>query len=182
MNKILLFFLISSSIYCQVQPKWNPNKEYKSVYTGFQNISNRVIYMKSNISQDCISGKIYNNLLEKISIKEQLMFIDKNDANFACLFSIKMSENSMFVFFISNICNFNNEETGYVNVTFFNYTFGDIDSKSIKNLLIKKKRLFINNNKFTEELAIGKMIFKIYSKVDYSEVSFAGRVFKIVTY
>ena len=66
------------------------------------------------------------------------------------------------------------EETGEVNTTYFNYTYGDVDANSIKNLLIKKKRLYLKNNQFTEELTIGKFIFNIYDKKYFSDVNFAG--------
>jgi hypothetical protein len=183
MNCFFCFsFLISSTVYCQVKPKFNPNKPYKSVYMGFESLQKRVSYMKTNMAKYCISGKTYGNAFANIDIKDQLTIVDKKDANFSCLFTIKMSENSVFVFLINNICNFNGEETGEVNVTYFNYTYGDVDANSIKNLFIKKKRLFLNNNQFTEELTIGKIVFTVYDKKVYSQVSFAGQNFEIKRY
>jgi hypothetical protein len=175
MYKILIIaLLISTDLFCQVKPKWDPNKEYKSVNLSFKTLTKRVSYMKTNMAKYCIVGKTYGNAFANINIKEQHTLIDKMSANFNCLFTIKMSENSVFVFLISNICNFNSEETGEVNVTYFNYTYGDIDANSIKNMVIKKKRLFVNNNQFTEELTIGKFVFNIYDKKYFSDINFAG--------
>lgn len=182
---IIVLLLQISNVFSQsskVKPKYDPNQEHKSLNMDFKLVKDRVKYMKLNMAKNIIYSKNYDNIFVDLAIKEQLIGIDDKLTNFNCLFTLKISANSIFVFLISNVCDFNGTETGEVNVTYFNYTYGDVDASSIKNLLIKKKRLYIANNRFTEELTIGKIVFTIYDKKVYSNVSLAGQNFEIKRY
>lgn len=171
---IYILLILTTNIDAQNKPKFDPKKPHKTVYTGFNTLQGRVNNMKTNFAKYCIRGENYCNAFANFNIKEQLTVIDKYYANYNGIFTIKMTDNSVFVFLFSNICNFDGEETGEVNVTFFNYTYGDVDKGSIKNFLIKKKRVLVENNQFTEELKVGNFVFTIYDKRYFMGVKFSG--------
>lgn len=167
---------MTTNLYCQIKPKFNPNKEYKTVNLSFETLAKRVSYMKANMDIFCVNGNDYKNLFDRIYMNEQLCSIDKKFSNSNGIFTLKMTNNLVFVFLFSNLCNLKGEDTGEVNVTFFKYTFGDADKNSIQNLIIKKKRLFINDNIYTEEMIFGKLVFIIrHDSMGYTWVKFKGK-------
>lgn len=197
--KFTLLYLILTSLSCcysqnlpspeqvlskQVKPKGIlkelPPGDYIIFTPEFDTKAKRVEYAKKNMAKYCISEPVFSSAYEKISHDHDGVIIDTSQASSAFLLTIKMSDNNVFVFFIHNLCDNKLENTGYVNLTFFNFRFGEVDASSIKSFIIKKKRLYINNNTFTEELTIGQMKLTIKNKTTPTTLLFAGKTIELM--
>lgn len=152
-----------------------PKGDWVAVTTDFETKSKRVEYMKKNMAMYCLNEPVYGSAVYSIFYGTELALVDTGNANGGIIITIKMSDNSTFVFMFHNLCNFRGENSGYANVTYFNYKHGEVDPNSIKTFVSKKKRLFPNNNKYTEELTIGQMKFTIEEKTNATKMLFAGK-------
>ncbi|PBQ34687.1 hypothetical protein CNR22_23900 [Sphingobacteriaceae bacterium] len=141
------------------KPKFNPKAKYKSVSTIFETKDNRLEYMISNMATYCKDGPIYYSGFKNIYYNTDLAVIDTNKASSGLLITVKMSDNNLLVFMFHFLCDFNNKETGLVNVTYFNYKYGEVDRSTAKTFNIRRKRLYPKNNIYTEELICGKVSF-----------------------
>lgn len=159
----------------KVNPKLDPKKEYKSINFNFSTLEKRIQYMRSHIPDYCINGKVYNGQVEPVLYNAELAMVDLNHSSFGSIVTVKMSENSVFVFMFHYLCNFSEELSGKVSITYFNYTFGEVDKKSIRSKILSKTRVFPKNNVFTEELVFGSMRFQFIESYRVKSVFFSDK-------
>lgn len=94
------------------------------------------------------------------------------------IITIKMSDNSIFVFGFKDILIVENGEfkpSGQILAGYYNLKYGEIDKKSISFYYIDKKRVYPKNNIFTEQIWFNKICFELEQNQKYTQILIAGQ-------
>ena len=149
------------------KPKFDPNGDFIVLNMYFNKKEDRLKYMETYMCSECKNYPIYNSKIDYIrEIKgrnEYASIDDKYIVSDGKIITVKMSSNCLFVFSLNDIIGYCKPDykptpTDSVYVGFFSYKYGEIDKSTVRFLRIKKKRVLMNNNIFTEEIFITKEI------------------------
>jgi hypothetical protein len=152
-----------------------PWEKYKTVNFDFETKTKRIDYMVSNMASYCKDGPVYCSGFKSIVYSTDIAIIDTSRASNGLIITVKMSDNNLFVFMFHYLCTFNGDHTGYTNVTYFDFKYGEVDRAAAKSFNIKNNRLYPKNNIFTEELTCGKIKFIIENGSSMVKMIVAGK-------
>lgn len=105
---------------------------------------------------------IYDNTLSPI--------LDEDGTSYSDFIQIKLSENSILVIYISKMYRMVDNKlvpSHLVAVTSYFVKYGEIDKSTIKYCWLEKKRIYPENNEFTEEIWLSKNLYLVMTDRQY---------------
>jgi len=149
------------------KPKFAPNCDFIILNMYFNKKEDRLKYMETYMCSTCKNLYLYNNKIHYIrEIKKSNEYVSIDDRFMVSdgkIVTIKMSDNCLFVFSLHDIIGYSKPDykptpTDSVYVGFLSYKYGEIDKNTVRFFRIKKKRILVSNNIFTEEINVTKEV------------------------
>ncbi len=106
--------------------------------------------------------KVYDNTLAPI--------LDDDGKGYADFIQIKLSENNIMVLYISKLKQIVDKKeyaSNLVAVTSYFVKYGEIDKSTIKYCWLEKKRIYPENNEFTEEIWLTNGMYLVMTDRQY---------------